>query len=123
MTSFGYHGELLLPVEITPPADLKYDRIIILKAHAEWLVCKEKCIPGETDLSLQLAVENETPGFNENWVGEFADVRNRLPLTSSPWRVTADFIERDIVLNLIPPMTYQDSISDVFFFPDEKGFD
>jgi thiol:disulfide interchange protein len=50
-----YNDEVLLLVEITPPAQIS-GTAITLQALAKWLVCKESCIPGKADLSLTLPV-------------------------------------------------------------------
>ncbi len=49
----GYDGDLLLPVTITPPADLA-GTSAELKVAAEWLMCREECVPGNAALSLSL---------------------------------------------------------------------
>jgi thiol:disulfide interchange protein DsbD len=47
-----YTGETLLVVEIVPPAHTTQPAL--LKARADWIVCKEVCIPGGADLQLTL---------------------------------------------------------------------
>ena len=46
---YGYHDEVLLMQEITPPASLK-DSSVQLAADANWLVCEKICIPGSAKL-------------------------------------------------------------------------
>ena len=49
LTAFGYTGDLVLPFSITPgPGPLR------MQAHASWLVCRDICVPEETDLALDL---------------------------------------------------------------------
>jgi thiol:disulfide interchange protein len=55
LTTYGYHGETLLPVTITPPAQLTSSSYTF-KATATWLACKEICIPERQELSLELPV-------------------------------------------------------------------
>src|SRR6185503_16909381 len=52
----GYEGELLLPVTLTPPADLRPGAAVELKVHADWLMCEDVCVPGKADLTLSLPV-------------------------------------------------------------------
>jgi len=59
LMNFGYEGELLLPVRIAVPADLSPGQTVRLKARADWLICKEVCIPGGADLQLTLPVRSE----------------------------------------------------------------
>jgi DsbC/DsbD-like thiol-disulfide interchange protein len=45
----GYEGDLLLPVTITPPANLQSGTPVNIKAFADWLMCEDVCMPGEAD--------------------------------------------------------------------------
>jgi len=53
LMNFGYEGTLLLPVALTVPPGLTGDAVTV-KLAAEWLVCKEVCIPESGEFSLQL---------------------------------------------------------------------
>jgi thiol:disulfide interchange protein DsbD len=55
LVSYGYHDEVLLFAEVTPPAQLSGDAVT-LKAEGGWLVCREICIPGKSAMSLTLPV-------------------------------------------------------------------
>ncbi len=52
---YGYHDEVLLMQQITPPASIS-EKNISLKADASWLVCEKICIPGNATLQLDLPV-------------------------------------------------------------------
>ncbi len=56
LVNFGFEGEVVLPVEITVPADAKPGETFSLKANATWLVCEKICIPEEGSFTLDLAV-------------------------------------------------------------------
>ncbi len=62
--TYAYPGDVLLPVEIHAPADLKAGAQVELKAHASWLVCKEICVPGKADLAVSLPVETASHAAN-----------------------------------------------------------
>jgi DsbC/DsbD-like thiol-disulfide interchange protein len=51
--TYAYTGEVLLPVTVTAASGA-------IKAHAQWLVCKDICVPEEGDFSLTLP--QGTPG-------------------------------------------------------------
>ena len=72
---YGYHDEVLLLQEITPPAELK-DRQVQLAAEASWLVCEKICIPGSAKLNLDLPVAGQTAAANEEL---FSRYRRSLP--------------------------------------------
>lgn len=61
---YGYHGEVLLTQEITPPASLS-ERSVKLSADANWLVCEKICIPGGTALQVELPVGGSGAAANQ----------------------------------------------------------
>jgi thiol:disulfide interchange protein DsbD len=72
---YGYHDEVLLMQEITPPASLK-DSGVQLPADANWLVCEKICIPGSASLKLDLPVAAQGGSANEEI---FSRYRRSLP--------------------------------------------
>ncbi len=61
--TYGYHDEVLLTQELTPPASLT-DQTIKLSADANWLVCERICIPGSGLVALSLPVGREAGSAN-----------------------------------------------------------
>ena len=53
--NFGYSGEIVLPVAVEVPAAAAGSTASV-RVLANWLVCKEECIPGKAELSLALPV-------------------------------------------------------------------
>lgn len=93
LVNHGYEGELLLPVEVRPAAELRDGETLQLAARADWLVCKEDCIPGRADLALVLPVSDAPAVKDERWAEAFAAARPRLPRAAESGRVAA--LERD----------------------------
>lgn len=56
MVTFGYEGEVLLLVELTPPDTLPDNGTITLEADASWLACNKTCVPGRAPVTLSLPV-------------------------------------------------------------------
>jgi thiol:disulfide interchange protein len=52
---YGYHDEVLLMQQITPPASIS-DSTVTLAAEANWLVCEKICIPGNASVQVSLPV-------------------------------------------------------------------
>ncbi len=75
---YGYHDEVLLLQEITPPASLS-NSSIKLDAEVNWLVCEKICIPGGTTVQLELPVGGSPAAANEDL---FTRYRRALP---QPW--------------------------------------
>lgn len=50
----GYENVTILPVTLTVPSNVVAGKPVILRARAEWLMCKDVCVPGDAELSLTL---------------------------------------------------------------------
>ncbi len=61
LLNYGYEGALLLPVAVTLPAGFKAEALDV-RLHAEWLVCKDVCIPESGDFALRLPAQAATAG-------------------------------------------------------------
>jgi thiol:disulfide interchange protein DsbD len=72
---YGYHDEVLLMQQITPPASID-GKSVTLKTSANWLVCEKICIPGSAPLQLDLPVAGQSAPVNEEL---FARYRRSLP--------------------------------------------
>ena len=72
---YGYHDEVLLLQEITPPASLSGNTIQLV-AEVSWLVCEKICIPGSANLKLDLPVAAQSAAANEEI---FSRYRRSLP--------------------------------------------
>ncbi len=78
--NYGYDDEVVLLTEITPPAQLPAGEVT-LKAKATWLVCAEKCVPGQGELSLKLPTGGEAQAANAEI---FEKYRALLPVPAAP---------------------------------------
>jgi thiol:disulfide interchange protein DsbD len=88
--TYAYGGRVLLLTTITPTAGVSGN--ITLKAKADWLVCKETCIPGGAELELTLPVATNSSPANAALFEEF---RSQLPSEKNPpypisWKRTAN---------------------------------
>ncbi len=61
LVNYGYSGEVLFPIEVTAPRNLRPGRNATLIADAYWLVCSDICIPEEATLTLTLPVAAAGP--------------------------------------------------------------
>jgi thiol:disulfide interchange protein/DsbC/DsbD-like thiol-disulfide interchange protein len=89
LVSYAYEDEVVLPVEITPPADLKPGRTIRLTAKASWLVCKEICLPGKAALELELPVRAEAPSQDARGSTTIEETLRALPRELAAWHILA----------------------------------
>ncbi|QIF02665.1 protein-disulfide reductase DsbD domain-containing protein [Roseimicrobium sp. ORNL1] len=86
----GYHGELVLPVRVTPPADLKPGTKVTLAGKAAWMCCGRDCNPDFADLTLELPVATEAE-IDAKWEPAFVKAREAAPqsLDANAWSATA----------------------------------
>jgi thiol:disulfide interchange protein/DsbC/DsbD-like thiol-disulfide interchange protein len=119
LVNYGYEDEVLLLTDIAVPVGLASGRTMILNARADWLVCKEICIPEGADLSLALPVQsNATP--DARWAEPIAQTRTALPRPIEGWSVAATGRGDHVDLVLTPAAQAGDP-GDVRFFPYNEG--
>ena len=121
LTNFGYEGEVFLLTDIEPPERLATVGRITIAADADWLVCKEICIPGSARLTLSLAVAGRGAEPDPRWAPAVGRARADLPRALSGW--SAEVSERDgsITVALLPSSGRSARIDRLTFFPDEDG--
>jgi len=78
LVNFGYHGDVLFPIEVTAPANARPGDVANFTADAYWLVCSDICIPEETTLTFSVpiaAVGRDDP----EWGPRIAEAVANLP--------------------------------------------
>jgi len=87
--NFGYEGEVLLPLTVSVPTSANPGESITLKGKAEWLVCKDVCIPEEGEVAVTLPVgekgKDAAPGPA---AARFVAARAAQPGDASAWKAT-----------------------------------
>ena len=116
LMNYGYAGEVLLPVVITPPADAGRGRVE-LAADALWLVCADVCIPGEARLRLTLRVRAQPQPADRDAQSLFDRWRTRIPRPLDGARVE----RRDQRLVITAPLAGAADARQVWFFPHAAG--
>ena len=56
LVNYGYADQVLLPVEVTVPDTAQPGSSLTLALKAQWLECADICIPGETQVQLDVPV-------------------------------------------------------------------
>jgi thiol:disulfide interchange protein len=103
--TYAYTGEVLLPVTVTAATGAT-------KAHAQWLVCKDICVPEEGDFSFNLP--QGTPGPSAQ-TGLFVEHDRAVP-RPSPWTAR---ISPDGTLFVQGPELTTATVTDAWFIPDQ----
>jgi len=101
LVNYGYEGEVLHLVELKATPALPSGNAT-LKARADWLVCRETCIPDGADLTLVLPVgKNAQP--DPKWGAAIAAARAAMPQPLAGWKVAAQGSGQSIALKLQAP--------------------
>lgn len=101
MMNYGYSGEVLFPVEITPPAHVGTQRVTIAGAF-DWLECEEECVPAEAKLDLEVSVRDEPPAPGPA-ARLFEISRSRMPATAEGWEFWAEAGPNAVALDFRAP--------------------
>ncbi len=76
LVNYGFEGKLLLPVPVTVARDFKGESLDI-KLSAQWLVCKDVCIPQQGEFALRVPAKATTAAhgasFNAAWAAQPKD--------------------------------------------------
>jgi thiol:disulfide interchange protein DsbD len=110
LMTYAYTGEVLLPVTLTPAGA---DGIGV-KAHADWLVCREICVPEEGDFRLDLP-SGSAPASAQ--MPLFAAADRQMP-RSSPWQAV---VNPSGTLWVKGPELSPSTVIDAWFIPDAQG--
>ena len=111
LMTYAYTGDLLLPISITPAATREATTV---KAHAQWLVCREICVPEEADFQLDLPAGVAAPSAQAPL---FAALDRQLP-RPSPWQ---SVIGSDGTIWVQGPELTPATVVDAWFIPDTPG--
>ncbi len=119
LVNYGYENVVLHLVSIAVPANAKPGTRATLAARADWLVCKETCIPEGADLSLALPVAASAQP-DPKWAKAIADTRAALPRVLTGWSARAAASGPTIALTLTSPPGAPDPGALQFFAEHER---
>jgi thiol:disulfide interchange protein/DsbC/DsbD-like thiol-disulfide interchange protein len=114
LVNYGYEGEVLHLVELKAAPTLAAERTATIAARADWLVCRETCIPEGADLTLVLPIA-ATAGPDPRWGAPIAAAQASLPRPLAGWQASAEGRGATIALKLAPPADAADPGTILFF--------
>ncbi len=118
LMNYGYEDEVVLLSELIPPASAKPGDYLV-KAKAEWLVCKDVCIPEKGELDMVLAVAAAEPAINTRFQAHIERARNMQPIAAAGWKFDAALQGPSLVVRMMPPAGATVPKAMVFF-PDKE---
>lgn len=121
LVNYGYEGGVWLISDIRVPKDFQGSEVKLL-VNAEWLVCKDVCIPekGEFILDLPVVQSKAEAPINSGSKREFADARAAHPVSSSRWKLEARETSAGARLKVVPP-SEASAFDALHFFPFDEG--
>ena len=117
LMDYGYEGKLWLLQKLAVPANAKAGDTVTLKAAADWLVCKDICVPEEATLTLPLKIGLAAP--DAGVAKDFAAARNLLPV-ASPWKLNYA-LSKSLDIYVAAPALAAAHPVEASFFPDKSG--
>jgi thiol:disulfide interchange protein len=115
LMNYGYDGTLLLPVAVTVPAGFAADTLEV-KLQADWLVCKDVCIPENGEFALRLPAQAATAGH----AALFAAAQAALPQPVPGAQATATVQDGALLVRVAGlPASWHGKA--MHFFPETTG--
>jgi thiol:disulfide interchange protein/DsbC/DsbD-like thiol-disulfide interchange protein len=108
--TYAFTGDLLLPVTLTTRGDAP----ATIRAHAQWLVCKDICVPEEADFSLTLPLGQPAPSSQ----APLFVAHDRTVPRPSPW---AAHVASDGTLFVQGPELTSATVTDAWFIPEQPN--
>ena len=117
LADYGYGDDVLLPLTIHTPSAISNRASVEFGAEAKWLVCREVCIPEQTNLHLTLPVSS-TASMDQQHMQLFERTEKLLP-QPLPWNWKASFTSTKDALVLT--IRAGKPIAQAEFFPLDPG--
>lgn len=114
LMNYGYEGEVVLLVPVTPPPSLDPADPVRLSGKLTYLVCETECVPGSADLSLVLPVGEPRPDPAN--AALFDRARAALPAPAI-WPVTLSSQGDRLRLDFSATGLRPESVRNAAFFP------
>lgn len=102
LQNFGYEGEIVLPVALGVPADAKPGSRVRLAVTVKWLACREACIPGKDELTLELPVAADAGAADPRWGALFDEALHAQP-RPAPWQGSAELVGERVRIRVSGP--------------------
>jgi thiol:disulfide interchange protein DsbD len=117
LADYGYSGEVLLPLTIHTPSALSNGASVEFSTEAKWLVCREVCIPEQTNLHLTLSV-SPAAGVDQQHAQLFESTYNLIPKPlPSGWKASFTPTKDTLLLTVHASKP----VTQAIFFPLDPG--
>jgi thiol:disulfide interchange protein DsbD len=116
LMNYGYEGRLLLPVPLTVAA-VSGDALDI-RLSAQWLVCKDICIPQQGEFTLRLPLQATTAAHASRFEAAWAAQPKPLPDAAAQGELVQDGQALRVAVTGLPDAWRGKALT---FFPEQAG--
>ena len=115
LMNYVFSDEVYLPVPITVPASARIGDKVTIKGAADWLVCKDVCVPEDATLTLDIPVV-AAPQTNPDGGKRVADTLAAAP---KPAGLKAAFSQdaQGVKLSVVGAAVKGEDVAHAYFFP------
>jgi thiol:disulfide interchange protein DsbD len=117
--TYGYHDEVMVMQEITPPASIS-EKSVKLLADATWLVCEKICIPGSATVEMSLPVDGDAASANKELFDRYKQLLPKSGPAPDQFSVSWSRSGADLNLKVRSSSFAQHAVVDFYPLPDEK---
>lgn len=124
LASYAYHGEVLLPLEFTPPANASGE--VKIEGELSWLACNDKgCVPGDAVVSATiLAAGADQENHHAKDAAIIEQAWAKIPAADPRWQVNVDDLDGSLIFTIHTKADDADSLEGAEIFPiDEQIID
>jgi thiol:disulfide interchange protein/DsbC/DsbD-like thiol-disulfide interchange protein len=118
LMNYGYEDEVVLLSELTPPADAKPGSVVI-GARAEWLVCKDVCIPEKGELEMPMPVAAGEAAPDPRFLAHIDRSKGMWPAKAEGWKFESSLAGKALVVRMTPPAGVS-APQKATFFPERE---
>lgn len=119
---FGYEGEVMFLVQITPSDSLSQTTPVNISADMRWVVCSDTtCLPGDGHISLTLPVSKDSPHLDRQSTAAFTGARSQIPQKNG--NIAAERKQDTIEISFNDTHEEHRAFHDVHFFPENNAVD
>ena len=115
LMNYVFSDEVYLPIPITVPADAKPGQTVTLKAGADWLVCRDVCVPEDATLTIDVPVL-AAPAINPTNGKAIADTLAAAPKPAG-LKATFSADATSVKLSIAGDAVKGADVSHAYFFP------
>ena len=90
LVTYGFEDEVTLLVPLSISENMKVGQSILIEARVFWLMCKEVCLPGNADISIELPIASSSGESSDFQV--FEEARTQFPEVNDQWLLSTNSV-------------------------------